>query len=151
MAWNPSHLAKALALVREMARREVPEAPGPLLSQDLETLEGLLLAAWEEVLELNLELVKLRGVNLKYKQQLRLGRELFYDGRVYWFRTPGLDKPDGPLCPTCWEAEDKAVHLHRVIHPDEKARPHGDWQEWECKRCREVFLRPASVPEPGEP
>ena len=149
MAWKSANLAKALAQVREMARRQPAETLEAQLPQDLKDLEGLLLAAWEEVLDLNLELVKLRGVNLKYKQQLRLGRELFYDGRVYWLKSPGGDSPDGPLCPTCWEAEDKAVHLHRVIHPDEKARPHGAWQEWECKRCREVFLRAASASEPG--
>jgi hypothetical protein len=131
MAWNPANIAKSLALVRDMARRRL--------------LETLLLAAWEEVLDLNLQVARLRGLNLKYKQQLRLGHEMSYDGRVYWMRASGGEKPDGPLCPTCWEVEDKVVHLHRVIREPDKARAHGEWREWECKRCHDVFLRPASA------
>lgn len=141
------HLVKALGLIQELARGLAGEKGAAPLLPRLAELEDALRLAWEEQVELSLRLLELGALNLKYRQQARLGREVTYDDGFYWLAAPGRARADGPLCPICWETQDKLVHLGRP-GPDacRAAEPEG-WRQWECGRCKEVFLRRASAPQ----
>lgn len=148
---QPRHLLKALGLVAGLTRGLAGERGQAQVLSRLAELEGVMRLAWEEQIDLALRLLELGALNLKYKQQLRLGREISYEDGFYWLAAPGRAKADGPLCPTCWETEDKLVHLNRPS-PDacRSAEPEG-WRQWECGRCNEVFLRRVSAPGNGSP
>lgn len=146
---KPRRLVQALGLVGELSRSLAGERGQAQILSRLTELEETLRLAWEEQIDLSLKLLELGALNLKYKQQLRLGREVTYEDGFYWLAAPGRAKADGPLCPTCWETEDKLVHLSRPS-PDacRVAEPEG-WRQWVCGRCNEVFLRRANQPGNG--
>lgn len=145
----PRHLVQALGLLNQLTRVWTTEKGSASVMSRLADLEDSLRLAWEEQVELSLRLLELGALNLKYRQQVRLGREVTYDDGFYWLAAPGRAKADGPLCPTCWETQDKLVHLSRP-GPDacRPAEPEG-WRQWECGRCKEVFLRRVSSVESG--
>lgn len=138
---KPCHLAKALAMAGELARRLSGERGQTQLAIQIVELEAQLRLAWEDRIDLSLKVLELGALNLKLKQQARLGREVIYDDGLYWLGGSGRNKIDGPLCPTCWEVEDKLVHLSRVSVEVGRVAEPGQWRQWECPRCNEVFLR----------
>lgn len=145
------HLAQALTMAGELARRLAEEKGQAQLAAQAGELEAQLRLAWGEQIALSLKALELGALNLKYKQQVRLGREVIYDVGFYWLGGSGRTKIDGPLCPSCWEVEDKLVHLSRVsLEPARVAEP-GEWRQWECRRCHEVFLRKEGPAAAGEP
>lgn len=148
---GPRHLAKALALAGELSRKLAGERGQAQAVAQLNDLEAELRLAWEEQIALALRVLELGALNLKYRQQVRLGREVVYQDGFYWLGIQGRNKADGPLCPTCWEVEDKLVHLSRASLETGRVADSEDWRQWECPRCNEVFLRKAGLANTPKP
>jgi len=97
---------------------------------------------YEQILDLREEMVTLRSDKLKLSEELAeckrvqdISDRLVKRGNFYYKR---LDdgKEDGPLCVTCWDAENKAIHVLEKVTTDYMGRKTNvlvcDW----CARNR---------------
>lgn len=102
--------------------------PLPSYSQIAELLKkGLTLEAQEQIMKLREAALELQGENLELTQKVREANDkcrelekvaelkirISFRNNVCW-----LDGDSQPVCPLCWEANKKIVHLHGPYHSD---------------------------------
>ncbi len=79
--------------------------------QDVIDLQMAMLEILGKQQDLTLQNAELQGRIKELEAEAALGRELSFDGRVYWRTRPGTNASEGPFCPTCFDGEKKLVHL----------------------------------------
>ena len=62
------------------------------------------------------------------REQLAIRKTVVRERSAYW--TVDGDKKDGPLCPQCWDNDEKRIHM-RLINQQ--------YDGWRCPTCRNYF------------
>jgi hypothetical protein len=96
------------------------------------------------ILDIQTQLIELTNENRTLKERIaelertaEIEKELVYEESVCW-RTRDGKRIDGPLCPNCWDAQHKYVHL----------TPSGVKGEYNCGVCKQYGLRTADYRKP---
>ena len=84
---------------------------------------------------LKMEIANLKSENHKLKEKLSEKEKynMVFENSVYWNVKPDGTK-DGAFCPTCWENQNKAIHLREVytgvLHQDMRNNT------YKCNLCK---------------
>ena len=73
-----------------------------------------ILAAQQQLLEMQKKIGDLDGENKKLREELEVKGSLVPEGNLYWLENDG--KRDGPFCTKCRDSEQKLIRLHQAMH-----------------------------------
>ena len=103
--------------------------------------KGMTIELREKLMEMREEALGLQEQNLALRERVaeleraaELGRELTFDGRIYWHAKDDGEK-DGPFCQRCYDADGKMIRLQSDSYMYEGQR--HSW--WKCHQCESSY------------
>ena len=89
-----------------------------------------ILAIQQQLLEMQ-EKIRIQDTEIRdFKDKLKIKADLVFEKSAYWIKKDDGSK-EGPYCPTCWEKDNKVIHLLQQ-------RP--NWDIWGCNLCKAVVF-----------